>query len=70
MIVAFASLDPEPLQAAPQGDHRLGVPAPGAGRRHTALVQGFGHRVADEIPARSSSAIVPAMLRANASACV
>ena len=46
MIVAFASLEPEPLQAAPQVDHRTGIPAAAAGRRNAALVQCLGHRVA------------------------
>jgi hypothetical protein len=31
-------------QATPQNKDHLGAPAPTAGRRHTALVQGFGHR--------------------------
>jgi hypothetical protein len=39
-------LEPEPLQATTQRTHRLGVLAPRAGRRHTALVESFGHRVA------------------------
>ena len=37
--------EPKPLQATPQVDHRPVVPAPGADRRNTALVQSFGHRV-------------------------
>ena len=40
------SLEPEPLQAAPQVNHRTGIPAFAAWRRHAELVQGFGHRVA------------------------
>ena len=40
------SLEPEPLKAAPQVNHRTGIPAFAAWRRHAELVQGFGHRVA------------------------
>ena len=38
------SLEPEPLEATPQVNHRMGVPASEAGRGNTALVQSFGDR--------------------------
>ena len=62
------SLKPEPLQATPQVNHRTGIPAFAAWRRHTALVQSLAIAVLDVMPSRSSSAIVRAKLRAKASA--